>query len=125
LRSGIFISGTAIGSLAGQGIDFGAVQIKGVYVDSPWRWIYVILGTVTMAYGLLAMLLFPSNPMSAWFLTAREKEIAVRRLADNNTGIHTRKFKWKQVREAFIDPQLYVFGIYSFTFSFANNAAGR
>ncbi|OQV02701.1 hypothetical protein CLAIMM_07851 [Cladophialophora immunda] len=124
LRAGIFISGTAIGSLAGQGIDFGAVRIHGAYASSPWKWIYVILGSVTMGYGVLATLIFPATPMKAWFLTAREKEIAVRRLAQNNTGIQTRKFKWKQVKEAFMDPQLYIYGIYSFTFAFVNNAIG-
>jgi ACS family allantoate permease-like MFS transporter len=125
LRAGIYISGTAIGSLAGQGVDFGAVRIQGAYATSPWKWIYVILGSVTIGYGVLAMLVFPATPMKAWFLTAREKEIAVRRLAQNNTGIQTRKFKWKQVKEAFTDPQLYIFGIYSFTFAFVNNAIGR
>ncbi|KIW73782.1 hypothetical protein PV04_01874 [Phialophora macrospora] len=124
LRAGIYISGTAIGSLAGQGVDFGAVRIQGAYATSPWKWIYVILGSVTIGYGVLATLVFPATPMKAWFLTAREKEIAVRRLAQNNTGIQTRKFKWKQVKEAFTDPQLYIFGIYSFTFAFVNNAIG-
>ena len=125
LRAGIFISGSAIGSLAGQGIDFAAVRIQGAYATSPWKWIYVILGAVTIGYGVLATLIFPANPMSAWFLTEREKEIAVRRLAQNNTGIQTRKFKWKQVKEAYLDPQLYILGIFSFTFAFVNNAVGR
>lgn len=125
LRAGVYISGTAIGSLVGQGVDFGAIRIGGSYATSPWKWIYVILGSVTMGYGVLAFILFPASPMKAWFLTAREKEIAVRRLAQNNTGIQTRKFKWKQVNEAFLDPQLYVMAIYSFTFAFVNNAIGR
>jgi len=80
---------------------------------------------MTMTYGVFATLIFPATPMKAWFLTEREKEIAVRRLATNNTGIQTRKFKWKHAREAFLDPQLYVFGIYSFSFAFVNNAIGR
>lgn len=125
LRVGIFIAGTAIGSLAGQGIDLGAVHISGAYAASPWKWIYVILGSVTMGFGVFTALVFPATPMRAWFLTAREKEIAVQRLAQNNTGIQTRKFKWKQVKEAFMDPQLYIFGVYSFTFAFVNNAIGR
>ncbi|KEF57582.1 uncharacterized protein A1O9_05500 [Exophiala aquamarina CBS 119918] len=124
LRVGIFISGTAIGSLAGQGIDLGAVHLSGAYTASPWKWIYVILGSVTVGFGIFTGLIFPANPMKAWFLTAREKEIAVRRLAQNNTGIQTRKFKWRQVKEAFTDPQLYIFGVYSFTFAFVNNAIG-
>lgn len=106
-------------------MDFGAIAIRGAYAASPWKWIYVLLGSVTMAYGVAAVFLFPSSPMQAWFLTAREKEIAVRRLATNNTGIHTGRFKWKQVKETFLDPQLYVYGVYSFSFAFVNNAVGR
>ncbi|KAK2807940.1 hypothetical protein FQN50_005182 [Emmonsiellopsis sp. PD_5] len=122
LRMGIGIAGTAFGSLFGQGVDFGAIELKGVYAKSPWKWIYVILGSITMFIGLVIFAIFPATPMKAWFLSHREKQIAVLRLITNKTGIHTRKFKWKQVREAFLDPQLYCLVIFSFTFAFANNA---
>jgi hypothetical protein len=35
----------------------------------------------------------PDSPTKAWFLTAEEKELAVVRLADNQTGIETRKVR--------------------------------
>lgn len=106
-------------------MDFGAIQLKGAYASDAWKWIYVILGTMGMGLGLLTFLVFPANPMNAWFLRKDEREIAVRRLVKNNTGIQTRKFKWKQVREAYRDPQLYTLGIYSFSFAFVNNAISR
>ena len=125
LRAGIFISGSAIGNLIGQGVDFGAIKVQGAYAASPWKWIYVILGTMGMGLGLLTIVLFPANPMKAWFLSKEERGIAVRRLVRNNTGIQTRKFKWKQVREAYRDPQLYALSVYAFSFAFVNNAIGR
>jgi hypothetical protein len=39
----------------------------------------------------------PDSPTKAWFLTAEEKQLAVVRLADNQTGIETRKVKAPQV----------------------------
>ena len=78
-----------------------------------------------MGLGLLTIVLFPANPMKAWFLSKEERGIAVRRLVRNNTGIQTRKFKWKQVREAYRDPQLYALSVYAFSFAFVNNAIGR
>lgn len=119
------MSGTAIGSLVGQGVDFGAIKIGGTYAASPWKWIYVILGSITLAFGVAMFLLFPATPMKAWFLQKRERQIAIRRLLSNNTGIQTRKFKWKQALEAFRDPQLYLLCVYSFTFAFVNNAVSR
>ncbi|KAK2801450.1 hypothetical protein FQN51_005344 [Onygenales sp. PD_10] len=95
LRMGIGIAGTAFGSLFGQGVDFGAIELDGVYAKSPWKWIYVILGSITIFIGLVIFAIFPATPMKAWFLSHREKQIAVLRLSTNKTGIHTRKFKWK------------------------------
>ncbi|KAK2770490.1 hypothetical protein FQN53_005501 [Emmonsiellopsis sp. PD_33] len=122
LRMGIGIAGTAFGGLFGQGVDFGAIELEGVHAKSPWKWIYVILGSITIFIGLVIFAIFPATPMKAWFLSHREKQIAVLRLITNKTGIHTTKFKWKQVREAFLDPQFYCLVMFSFTFAFANNA---
>ncbi|KIW09919.1 hypothetical protein PV08_11695 [Exophiala spinifera] len=124
LRAGIYISGTALGSLIGQGIDLGAIDIKGAYTTSPWKWIYVILGPITIAFGFVMVVLFPASPMNAWFLSARHREIAVRRLLQNNTGLKARKWKWSHLREAYLDPQLYALCIYSFTFAFVNQSIG-
>lgn len=137
LRVGIYIAGSGTGNLIGQAVDVGAVGITTgplaslvhnlqtfqLYL-SGWKYIYVILGSVAMAYGVLVVILFPSSPMKAWFLTDREKAIAVRRLASNNTGIQTRVFKASQVREALLDPQTWLLAIYTFAFSFCNNALG-
>ncbi|KAF1823031.1 MFS general substrate transporter [Dissoconium aciculare CBS 342.82] len=125
LRVGTYIAGSALGNLIGQAVDLGAISIQGgVYAGHEWKWIFVILGVIAMAYGVVATIAFPSAPMRAWFLNAREKQIAVRRLAKNNTGIQTRSFKWKQVVEGVLDPQVWLLGIYSFAFSFNNNALG-
>jgi MFS family permease len=119
------IAGNAFGSLVGNGVDFGALRLGGVYAEHRWKWIYVILGSCALFAGILVMALLPATPMKAWFLTAQEKRIAVRRLMSNNTGIHTRKFKVRQALSAFMDPQLYALSIFSFAFSFSNVAISR
>lgn len=122
LRIGIWIAGASIGSIIGQAIDFAAVNLGGAYQNSPWKWIYVILGSVSIGIGLFYFWAFPDSPMKARFLSEKEKRIAVQRLQGNNTGIQARKFKIKQVREAFIDPQTYIIAVFGFCFSFANAA---
>jgi ACS family allantoate permease-like MFS transporter len=125
LRIGLMIAGNAVGSLVGNGIDFGAVQLSGAYAASRWKWIYVILGPCALLVGVMVLFLLPATPMKAWFLTARERRIAVRRLMSNKTGIHTRKFKLRQGLSAFLDPQVYALCIFSFTFAFSNVAISR
>jgi ACS family allantoate permease-like MFS transporter len=85
----------------------------------------VILGSVTMGFGLLMLWKFPDSPMKGSFLTEREKEIAVMRVQKNNTGMQTRKFKKTQFLEAFKDLQLYIISFTAFSFAFANGALGR
>jgi ACS family allantoate permease-like MFS transporter len=125
LRIGLWITGTSLGSIIGQSIDFAAVNIGGTFAHSPWKWIYVILGSVSIGSGLFMLWAFPDSPMKATFLTEREKHIAVQRVQDNNTGMQSRTFKWHQVREAFMDPQMYIICIFGFCFAFANAALGR
>jgi ACS family allantoate permease-like MFS transporter len=122
---GICISGNAIGSLVGNGVDIGAVNLTGAFATSPWKWIYVILCSIAILIGVIICAMLPATPMKAWFLTQRERQIAVRRLMSNNTGIHTRKFKWKQGLSTFWDPQIYALCIFSFTFAFSNVAISR
>ena len=78
-----------------------------------------------MFMGILIVFFLPATPMKAWFLTDREKRIAVRRLMSNNTGIHTRKLKIRQALSAFSDPQVYALSVFSFTFAFCNVAIAR
>lgn len=78
-----------------------------------------------MGSAMVMFLLFPNTPMESWFLTKREKDIAVQRLKGNNTGIQTRTFKWKQALEAFKDPQLYILCVFAFSFAFVNTSFGR
>ncbi|KAL2833556.1 major facilitator superfamily domain-containing protein [Aspergillus pseudoustus] len=112
----------ALGSLVGTGINFGALKLAGVYAESRWKWIYVILGSCALFVGVVTFLCIPATPMKAWFLSPRERQIAVCRLMGNKTGIHTRKVKWRQGLSAFLDPQVYLLCVFSFSFAFSNVA---
>ncbi|KAL2862519.1 major facilitator superfamily domain-containing protein [Aspergillus lucknowensis] len=122
LRIGFVIAGNALGSLVGTGINFGALKLEGAYAGHEWKWIYVVLGSCALFIGILALLVLPATPMKAWFLSPRERQIAVCRLMSNQTGIHTRRFKWRQGLSAFADPQVYLLCIFSFAFAFSNVA---
>ncbi|OAP56497.1 hypothetical protein AYL99_09676 [Fonsecaea erecta] len=124
LRIGLWMTGSSIGAIVGQSLDYAAASIKGEFHNSPWKWMYLLLGSLTVAYSVIFGLFFPDNPMKARFLTERERNIAVRRLQKNQTGIQTRKFKPKQVWEALTDPQIWLLCVSTFAFAFATAALG-
>ena len=125
LRIAIRFAGAPVGSLFGQIFNYGVIHLKGKYEDSPWRWIYVVVGSFSLAFSVIFLILFPDSPMKAKFLNDRERQIAVQRLQSNNTGIQTPKFKLEQVWETLMDPQLYLITTILFTVAFANQAFGR
>jgi MFS transporter, ACS family, allantoate permease len=47
-----------------------------------------------MAWGVVFWAFAPSNPTQCRWLTAAEKEIAVLRLFENETGIDNKTIKW-------------------------------
>lgn len=61
-----------------------------------------------------------NNPLNAHFLNQREKEIAIERIRGNFQGIGSRKWKWSQVRETFIDPRNYLYVIFSLLMNIPN-----
>ena len=44
------------------------------------QYLYLIFGPITMLWGIIVFFTMPSSPMSAWFLTPRERKIAVVRV---------------------------------------------
>ncbi|KAF7531249.1 hypothetical protein G7054_g9046 [Neopestalotiopsis clavispora] len=93
-------------------------------IDGPlstWRYVFLIYGAVTVFCGGLFVLLMPDSPSKAWFFTAQEKELAVVRLASNQTGIESKKaFKLSQIWEAARDPKCYCIWICALGYAVAN-----
>ncbi|GKT47810.1 putative transporter [Colletotrichum spaethianum] len=60
-------------------------------------------GLLTVTYSLIVLVLMPDSPMSAKYLTEREKVIAVERLRANQMGIQSGVWRWDHVWETFMD----------------------
>lgn len=79
----------------------------------PWRVFFLILGVITFALFVLYFFLFPDTPATAWFLSRRERAIAIKRIAGNQSGTKNPHFKRDQFIEALTDPKTYLFCFYS------------
>ncbi|KAL4867830.1 hypothetical protein BDV12DRAFT_197842 [Aspergillus spectabilis] len=108
-RAGIFYSCNGLGAMVGGILTFGIGQIETIAV---WRAIYLILGGVTVVWGFVMLFFLPDDIISAKRFTLEEKALLVGRGRLARTGILNRQIKWYQIREALIDPQVWILFIF-------------
>ena len=111
-RSLVFQSSNAgwgiIVNLVYYGIAKNANSESGGF--AAWRGIEVFLGAQTLIAAVFAWF-YLGVPHEVRWLTKREKVMANARTMTNHTGTDltgTKKWDWSQVREAFLDPVLYL-----------------
>ncbi|KAG4033012.1 hypothetical protein MFRU_005g00360 [Monilinia fructicola] len=75
---------------------------------AKWMYIFLIFGSITMAWGFLSLLLLPDSPATTRFLSAREKAVAVDRVAANRQGIKNHVFKPYQAVQMINDPKTWI-----------------
>lgn len=61
-----------------------------------------------MAFGIALWFILPDSPLSAKWLTERERMIAIDRLKDGKTGIKNSHHKKDQIKEALLDPKVWL-----------------
>ncbi|CAO1620625.1 unnamed protein product [Parajaminaea phylloscopi] len=93
-------------------IAYGA-QFAHIGHWKPWRTFFLILGLLTFVLAVLYLFFFPDTPATAWFLTPRERAIAIKRVASNQSGTKSKHLKKDQLIEAFTDPKTWIFCGYS------------
>ncbi|KAF5564677.1 major facilitator superfamily domain-containing protein, partial [Fusarium pseudoanthophilum] len=94
-----------VGSLFAYGIG---------HIDSSiglWRFPFIICGAISVVWAVILWFALPSNPATAWFLSERERIVALRRMEDAKTGVESKKFKMDQAIEALLDPKVWLAGL--------------
>ncbi|WYZ41132.1 hypothetical protein EsH8_V_000027 [Colletotrichum jinshuiense] len=79
VRVGLFYGQYAVAGAFSGAIAYGVFHLN----DGPlknWQYLFIIEGTLTVFFGLLAWFLLPSGPGSAWFLTPEERQFAADRM---------------------------------------------
>ncbi|KAL3486054.1 major facilitator superfamily domain-containing protein [Aspergillus germanicus] len=116
LRMSIFYSGSllsgAFGNLIAAGILNGMAGARGL---SPWQWLYIIEGAITVFVGLVVCVLLPDFPENWRRLPEEMRHVAIKRLAvearqadvDAGTGMS----QMTGLKLAFKDPKTYALAI--------------
>lgn len=120
-RMGLWYVGTGTGTVIGALASFGFQHYTSKAFTS-WQIMFLVFGLVTIAVGVLVMVVVPDNPMKCKFLTHDEKIWAIERLRDNKTGIENKHFKAYQAWECVRDPQTWLISIITISSNVPNGA---
>ncbi|CAG7933116.1 unnamed protein product [Penicillium olsonii] len=104
-RAGVFYSCNGLGAMVGGILTYGIGQIHTIAV---WRAIYLILGGITLVWGVVMLVFLPDDVVSSKRFTLDEKALLVARGRLGQTGIINHQIKWHQIREALVDPQVWI-----------------
>lgn len=96
----------------------GNAHVSGI---AQWQLLFLVLGAVTTAYGIVLFFTLPDSPAKAIFLKPHERTIAMQRTLKNKTGVMDQgKFKWNQVWMAIKDLQMWFLVLYTLCVNFCN-----
>jgi MFS family permease len=121
LRYAFWYSASGMGVLIGALLLYAIGQIHGKIAS--WRYQFIIIGCVTSAWGIVLWFLLPDSPITAAFLTQRQRIVAVERLRSDQVGIENKTVKRDQIVETFTDPKTYMYMIMVFAVNLTNGAA--
>ena len=121
LRYALWYSASGMGVLIGSLLLYAIGHVHGKL--APWRYQFMIIGSVTSVWGIVLWFILPSNPVHASFLTKRQRVVAVERLRSDQVGIENKTVKREQIIETFTDLKTYMYMIMVFAVNLTNGAA--
>ena len=108
-RVAVLYGATALSGACGGLIAYGIQQMGTKLGLEAWRWLFIIEGAFSFAFGILCWASLPKASDEAWFLKPEERQLMKnRRIRDAAyTGTHE-KFSWAHLKLAFTDVMVWV-----------------
>ncbi|KAH9840476.1 allantoate permease [Teratosphaeria destructans] len=110
-RVGIWFAGNSLGGVITSFLAFGLGHVRQPL--EPWQWMFIVLGTLTIMWGLVLLVMLPDSIANARFLNDEEKKIAERRVVRSGTGKVQHAWQSTQVVECLKDPKTILFFVIS------------
>ncbi|KAJ5674310.1 uncharacterized protein N7477_004244 [Penicillium maclennaniae] len=119
-RQAAWFAGNSIATVIGGVVAYGVGKIN-ISTVEHWQLLFLILGAVTAAYGIVLFAFLPNSPAKVIVLNKTESAIALQRTLKNKTGVmDSGSFKWNQVLMAIKDPQTWFLVLYTLCVNFCN-----
>jgi len=93
-----YVAASLSGAFSGL-LAYGIETLKGRSGLSGWQWIFLIEGLVPVALALVIWKILPDSPQRASFLTQKERDYIVQRLADETGSGHGRVTNEDKIRK--------------------------
>jgi MFS family permease len=87
-----------------------------------WQYVFIIFGSISVAWGIISLIWLPDLPATAKFLDPQEKKIAVNRVAHNRQGVKNQYFKKYQAIQCIKDPKTWILFIMAVGAQIPNSA---
>ncbi|KAK9241591.1 major facilitator superfamily domain-containing protein [Lipomyces tetrasporus] len=110
LRIALFYTGN-IAANAFCGLFAAAIfaTLDGVHGLAGWRWLFIITGVVSFGIGLLSLVTLPNTPLTTWWLTEDERQLAHERIMRDTTEHAGTTSVWNGLKEAVKDYRMWLF----------------
>lgn len=108
-RLAIFYAASNIANAFSGLLAFGVFQIKSTLIDHPWRWLFIVEGSVTVCFSIFAFFYLPRSAAEARFLNEEQKALAYRRIQIDSSSIVNEKFVLRESLKIFKRPTTYGF----------------
>ncbi|KAK7018016.1 hypothetical protein VNI00_018442 [Paramarasmius palmivorus] len=115
LRVAAFFSSASLSGAFSGVLAYGIIRMDGIANRSGWSWIFILEGLVTVFFGLLSYMVLPRDIDGAWFFNTEEKEYVAAKLREDEAHKDEDHFTWREVRQAFMLPQVWFLLLSYFT----------
>lgn len=89
--------------------SYGIGQIRSFPV---WKAVFLLCGGITVLWGVLLLFFLPDSILSAKRFSLEERALLVGRARLSKTGVLNRTIQWYQIREALLDPQVWLLTLF-------------
>ncbi len=108
-RTGLFAASGMAGTMF-SGIMMTALHttMEGKHGLPGWKWLYIILGALTVPIGIFGFIMFPDLPETtkAFWLSEDERRLAVSRLPPKPERAEGHRLGWSLIRRVLLRPEL-------------------
>lgn len=118
---GLWYVGVGVGTIVGSLLSFGFQHYQSNAFTS-WQILFLVVGLITVCFGIIVVFFLPDSPMRCKFLSREEKLWTIERLRKNQTGIENKTVKFNQIIECFTDPQTWLLSLIMISANVPNGA---
>lgn len=118
-----YVSASLAGAFSGL-LAYGIQQLDGDAGLTGWQWIFLIEGLIPVGLALVIWKILPDSPETAKFLTQRERDFLVRRLAEETGSGHGQVTNQDKMSKKFVMAGLSDWKIWAAVVIFWGNTVG-